>query len=150
MSSAPAKVIFLDVDGVMNNHDTRTDHHVGLVSWLDPKNVAVLNEIVQATGAVVVVSSTWRLTMTFDELRASFVAAGSVAELVGITPDIDARQRDLEIQAWLSAQSAPPSRYVILDDDREMPTQPEKLVKTCPSRGLSADDVPAVLALLAD
>lgn len=50
MLRTPAKVIFLDVDGVMNNHDTRTDHHVGLVSWLDPKNVAVLNEIVQATG----------------------------------------------------------------------------------------------------
>lgn len=88
--------------------------------------------------------------MTFDELRASFVAAGCVAELVGITPDVDARQRDLETQAWLSAQPAPPSRYVILDDDREMPTQPEKLVKTYQSRGLTADDVPAVLALLAD
>lgn len=149
-SKAPRKIIFLDIDGVMNSHDTRTDHELGLVSWLDARNVAVLNRIVQATGAAVVVSSTWRLTMPFDELRATFAAAGCVADLADVTPDIDARRRDREIQAWLAAQPEPPSRYVILDDDRDMPTLPEKLVKTCPSRGLSPEDVPTVLALLMD
>lgn len=68
MVGAPKKVIFLDIDGVMNSHDMCTDHELGLVSWLDAKNVAILNAIAQATGAAVVVSSTWRLTMPFDEL----------------------------------------------------------------------------------
>ena len=110
MVGALKKVIFLDIDGVMNSHDTCTDHELGLVSWLDAKNVAILNAIAQATGAAVVVSSTWRLTMPFDELCATFVAAGCVAEIVGITPDIDARRRDHEIQAWLAAQPEPPPR----------------------------------------
>lgn len=150
VARASKKVIFLDIDGVMNSHDTCTDHELGLVSWLDARNIAILNEIAQATGAVVVVSSTWRLTMPFAELCATFAAAGCVAEVLDVTPDIDARQRDLEIQAWLVAKAEPPSRYVILDDDRDMPALPEKLVKTCPSRGLSRGDISAVLALLGD
>ena len=65
------KVIFLDIDGVMNSFSTRPQDPRGLVDFLDPANVAVLNAVVEASGAVVVVTSTWRLTMPFAELRAT-------------------------------------------------------------------------------
>lgn len=45
------KVIFLDVDGVMNSIHNE---------WLDLKCVDNLNLIVEATGAKVVISSSWR------------------------------------------------------------------------------------------
>ena len=146
----PRKIIFLDIDGVMNSVTTRPQHSRGLVDFLDPRNVSVLNAIVEATGAVVVVSSTWRLSTTFAALKASFAAAGCVAEILDVTPDIDGRQRVLEVAAWLERQATPPSRFVVLDDDHDMPAFPDKLVRTSKQHGLSPRDLPAVLAILAD
>lgn len=144
----PRKVIFLDIDGVMNNLGTPGDR--GLASWLDPANVAVLNQIVQATGAAVVLSSSWRRSMPLADLRMAFARAGCAAEIVGITPDLDGPRRGREIAAWLAAQAEPPARYVALDDQFDMPELPGKLVKTSQVEGLTAREVPRILALLAD
>jgi hypothetical protein len=145
-----AKLIFLDIDGVMNNLGTSTDHRRGFAAWLDPDNVAVLNQIIAATGARVVVSSSWRLGVSFAELCEGFAAAGCIAEIVGVTPDIDGPRRGREIEAWLAAQPEQPARYVILDDDFDMPELPGKLVKTSRINGLCTRELPQVLALLAD
>nr|WP_263429393.1 HAD domain-containing protein [Nannocystis pusilla] len=147
----PPKVIFLDIDGVMNNLGTRAEpQRSGVVAWLDPDNVAVLNQIVRATGAVVVVSSSWRLTVPLSELRASFAAAGCEAQVVGITPDVDGPRRGREIRAWLDAQTEPPTRYVAIDDQFDMPELPGRLVKTCRVNGLTTRELPQVLEQLAD
>jgi hypothetical protein len=145
----PPPVIFLDIDGVMNNISTRTEPERGIVSWLDPDNVAVLNQIVRATGAVIVVSSSWRLTLPLSELRAGFAAAGCEAQVVGITPNVDGPHRGREIRAWLDAQPDPPTRYVAIDDQFDMPELPGRLVKTCRYSGLTANEVPQVLERLA-
>ncbi|MEZ4448238.1 MAG: HAD domain-containing protein [Nannocystaceae bacterium] len=144
----PQKVIFLDVDGVMNHHDTITDAERGFVSWLDPKNVAVLNEVVRATGAVVVISSGWRWSMPFGELRAAFAEAGCVAEVIDVTPDIDGHRRGREILAWIAAQAEAPACYLALDDEHEMPELGGRALKIDPSEGLSLTVLPRVLALL--
>lgn len=150
MVSVPRKVIFLDIDGVMNNLGTRPPRRRGLSSWLDPAHVALLNEVVRATGAVVVLSSSWRLSMPLAALRAAFAEAGCVAELVDVTPDLDSARRGREIAAWLAAQSDPPARYAILDDTFDMPELPGKLVKTSRVEGLTRRELPGLLALLAD
>ncbi len=144
------KVIFLDIDGVMNGLESRPDHRLGFVGFLEPENVAVLNHIVEVTGAVIVVSSTWRLSMPWDEMRAAFRAAGCEAELIDRTPDLDARDRQREIKAWLAAQAEPPTRYVVIDDSFLMPDLPGALVRTSKLCGLTEHDVPAVLRRLAD
>jgi hypothetical protein len=146
----PRKVIFLDIDGVMNNLGTKPARRRGLESWLDPVHVALLNDVVRATGAVVVLSSSWRLTMPLDALQAAFAEAGCVAELVDVTPDLDPPRRGREIAAWLAAQRDPPARYAILDDTFDMPELPGKLVKTSRIEGLSRREIPPLLALLAD
>ena len=146
----PRKVIFLDIDGVMNSVSLRVQDPRGLVDFLEPGCVATLNTIVAATGAVVIISSTWRLTTPFPELLASFAAAGCTAQIVDITPDIDARQRHLEVAAWLAQQAEPPHRFVVIDDDFDMPDFPDRLVRTRKHFGLGARELPAVLQLLAD
>ncbi|PCC67738.1 hypothetical protein SAMN02745121_02374 [Nannocystis exedens] len=145
----PRKVIFLDIDGVMNDLGTKSARS-GLAGWLDPDHVAVLNEVVRATGAVVVLSSSWRLAMPLDALRLAFAEAGCVAELLDVTPDLDRARRGREIAAWLAVQPEPPVRYAILDDSFDMPELPGKLVKTSREVGLTAREVPRLLALLAD
>jgi len=149
LSPVPRKIIFLDIDGVMNSVNTRPPDPRGLVDFLDPRNVSVLNAIVQATGAVVVVSSSWRLSMSFAALQASFAAAGCVAELIDVTPEIDGRRRVLEVVAWLERQAEPPAQFVVLDDEFDMPAFPQRLVRTSKQYGLSPRDLPAVLAILA-
>ncbi|MCY1059430.1 HAD domain-containing protein [Nannocystis sp. SCPEA4] len=145
----PRKVIFLDIDGVMNSLAGKAGQR-GLSSWLDPVHVALLNDVVRATGAVVVVSSSWRRSMPLDALRLAFAEAGCVAEVVDVTPDLDPGRRGREIAAWLAAQREPPTRYAILDDTFDMPELPGKLVKTSRVEGLTAREVPRLLALLAD
>lgn len=142
------KVIFLDIDGVMNSVTTPFGDRRRLSTFLDPSNVAVLNQIVRATGAVVVVTSTWRLTMSIEQLRGHFEDAGCVAEIVDVTPDLDAYRRDREVRAWLAAQREPPRRWVILDDDPELDASPDTLVRIDQLVGLSARELPRVLELL--
>lgn len=142
------KVIFLDIDGVMNSVTTPFGDRRRLSTFLDPSNVAVLNQIVRATGAVVVVTSTWRLTMSIEQLRGHFEEAGCVAEIVDVTPDLDAYRRDREVRAWLAAQREPPRRWVILDDDPELDASPDTLVRIDQLVGLSARELPRVLELL--
>ncbi len=54
------KVIFLDVDGVLNSTPSGPDFEPGLVVWL--------NRLVDLSGAGVVVSSSWRLEYPLDRL----------------------------------------------------------------------------------
>ena len=52
------KVIFLDVDGVLNCHSTKDK--CGDYIGIDDKKVALLKEIVDATGAIIILVSSWK------------------------------------------------------------------------------------------
>ena len=56
------KIIFLDVDGVLNYDDC--PYHVGAYYGVDPAKVKLLKQIVDATGAKIILSSTWRHEIT--------------------------------------------------------------------------------------
>jgi hypothetical protein len=110
------RVIFLDVDGVLN-------HAEAFRLWedrfgrdvLDHGCVRRLVELARDTGAEVVISSTWRLME--DAHRIISVALWTHGiELVGQTPDLWSTDRADEIRAWL-ADNPDVSRYVVLDDD---------------------------------
>ncbi len=51
------RVIFLDIDGCLNDHKF---NKAAQSSTLDKDKVEVLNKILRATGAVIVLSSAWR------------------------------------------------------------------------------------------
>lgn len=59
------KVVFLDVDGVIciNDPDFRSFH---------PGRVSLLDEIIEALDAVIVITSSWRIKFTLVELKEFF------------------------------------------------------------------------------
>ena len=52
------KVIFLDIDGVLNSLDCKEKIEGYL--FVEDKKIALLKELIDATGAKIVLSSTWR------------------------------------------------------------------------------------------
>jgi len=136
------RVIFLDIDGVLapiRQWDRYGD--------LDPACIQVLNEIVAAGDADVVVSSTWRHGKTVAELQVMLGAEGFKGCVVDKTPsDIDGGSRGDEIAAWLAAHAV--SGYVIIDDHAGMGALHPHLVQTQPAHGLQPDDAPRAVAVL--
>jgi hypothetical protein len=108
-----SKIVFLDFDGVMNSGNPD--------KWveIDPYHVQFLNKITDATGASIVLTSSWRFFGAIDDL---LLNAGVTAPIVGKIPDSTNRGRDghyaftrgAEIQTWISKNNV--SQFVILDD----------------------------------
>lgn len=108
------KVLFLDVDGVLNCAPN---------GGLDGEKLDRLANICQLTGAVVVISSSWRkYGDQLQRLLSSLVRRR--IEVRGSTPITDRQERGLwvsnsreqEIQSWLSDHPEV-TAFVILDDD---------------------------------
>lgn len=150
------KIIFLDFDGVLNswawqeaNKDLLKSEGLLYRQHLDRDAVARLNRIVAATGAVVVISSTWRRLYKLVELREILANHGFSGIVLDVTPHMG-RRRGEDIAEWLA--SAPQARavsgFVILDDDSDMEHLTHKLVQTSYETGLQDGDVEAAIAQL--
>ena len=118
------KIIFLDIDGVLNSIDyfAQTKDCKGYTE-IKPEKVKLLKEIIDRTGAQIVLSSTWRdlaqrenepehpmYTYLTDTLKEYGM------EIVDHTPYIG-QDRPKEIKAWLDNQQDMTIRFVSLDDD---------------------------------
>lgn len=145
------KVIFLDVDGVLNNgkhwfqcrlSDERIDN-----SRICPLAVERLRRLVAQTGARVVLSSAWRLSAEHREAVRRVLAEIGI-RFYGITPDFSFRPRGHEIGQWLREHPEVTS-YVILDDNDDMDTVQDRLVQTDFNTGLLDEHVERATALLA-
>lgn len=116
------KVIFLDIDGILNTHTTagKPQAFVDDVGFnrFDPDAVKCLNKITDATAAKIVISSTWRIgcikNNTVNALYQHLSNEGVTGEAIGTTPVLDG-VRNKEVDAWLDKNSC--EEYVILDDD---------------------------------
>lgn len=122
------KIIFLDIDGVLNNDDT-TDKIDGFTG-LHPPLIANFNKIIEAhPDAKIVISSTWRKCLpflkaytNFEELKALLAARGLKGEIIDHTPiKMSYLSRGAEIKMWLDdrAKELGVDQYVALDDDTE-------------------------------
>lgn len=115
-----SKIIFLDVDGVLNSGEW-IDKNPKLPSRerIDPAAVARVNNLIAKTGAKIVISSSWRtgflgLANGFSFLTEFFGKFG-ITQIVGMTPSFLGKPRREEIIAWLKEH--PVASFVILDDD---------------------------------
>jgi len=118
------KVIFLDIDGVLNgtqslNDPTTTNIEFNSIDWwsyyIDESKVKRLNRIIKETDGVVVLSTSWRLQLTQGFITQVLEAKGFEGFIIGSVPDLS-MHRSNEIQAWLNYANSITS-YVILDDD---------------------------------
>ena len=157
------KVIFLDIDGVLNSKKYITsmkDLWDDPKYQMDPLAVARLNRITDTTGADIVVSSTWRLAFThhLDKLQDCMASYGITGRVIGMTPDLVAMDYNLymakptrggEIDQWLFDNTNPMAKdYVIVLDDETVDGWRHVHVKTNFDDGLQDSHVDQAIALL--
>ena len=117
------KIIFLDFDGVM---DTARYELILRISGrpsvdaygtiFDPECVWNLKQIIDKTGAKIVVSSSWKDLLSFEVLLDMWEKRGLPGEVIGTTPyTLKCRNRGDEIDLWLK-ECPEECQYVILDD----------------------------------
>lgn len=139
------KILFLDIDGVLNS-ETLYDRGGDSLYALDHVAIARVKAAVTATGAEIVLSSTWRLLpQAIDTLR----AAGLV--IADVTPSLRTNHRGEEIHAWLQAHSGEVAQFAILDDDADAGDGfglAPRFVQTTWRHGMLDDHRDAVIALL--
>jgi len=141
------RVLFLDVDGVLNRTGFQPDESLGLRSWIEPELAERLCDVLRATRAQVVMSSDWRLERELDALRDELRAAGIDAALIGATPELAGQPRWREIEAWMVEHQVDREAVVIVDDGHDMGKLTERFVRTSPLNGLDEQAARAVVAL---
>ncbi len=126
------KIIFLDIDGVLNSYETMPKGERGGIIGIHAPLVRRFLNLLEATGAKVVLSSTWRKS---DDWLEVMEANGLPKDIfVGRTGSLYRKNleglyrgselRGEEIDAWL-AQHPETTRYAIIDDDSDfLPHQP--------------------------
>lgn len=113
------KVIFLDIDGVLND---QTRLHL-MDTEIDKTRVARLAEIVKATGAMIVLSSSWRvLPDELDDMdkwvwRQLVDALHEYGMSIHDRTPVIGMDRPLEIRTWLDQHKGQIEAFVSLDDD---------------------------------
>jgi hypothetical protein len=156
------RIIFLDVDGVLNN--TLTEH---FVHWetaddvpkgqgfygMDPTLVKNFQTLVEKSGAEVVLSSTWRkrpfgLGKTERVARRQGYAG---PRWIDVTPEhsLKGHERGHQIQDWLDANIKKDEQveFIIIDDTPDMAHLYPRLVHTDAYEGLTEAKVTEALKL---
>jgi hypothetical protein len=103
------KVIFLDIDGVLNSDDTPNPRKFPYI--VDPVLLARFRKLVRDTAAHVVLSSTWRVDPV-GLLAAKYYDV----PFDDVCPDMPNAPRCEEMQVWLR-NHYDATRYAVLDDD---------------------------------
>jgi hypothetical protein len=121
------KIIFLDIDGVLNNYDTLGE---GLGCW-EPSLVKILKKIIKETDAEIVLSSTWRRIERYRNI----IKNDMKINFIDKTPTMW-EKRGIEIQSWLNDNPGV-EKFIILDDDSDMVHLMSHLLQTDGEFGLT-------------
>lgn len=119
------KIIFLDIDGVLNVIPQGHDKYGGIFHKHFEDN---LKYLIENTNAKIVISSSWRGN-GIEELREMWKFRNLAGEIIGVTPYMDNRNRSDEIQYWID-NNQPIENYVIIDDDNVSHMHKNNFIKT--------------------
>jgi hypothetical protein len=146
------KIVLLDIDGVLNDNTLDPEAES---STLRPAAVQRLREILRATGAKLVLTSSWRYLITAGAmtvegfeylLRTHGVPKGS---LVGHTPrDEELPGRGAQIRRWLEAHGAVAAWTALDDDPLALGEDSWRQVRTQRGVGLTDADVRQAIEVL--
>lgn len=125
------KVLFLDIDGVVNCKTTSNDR--GGFFGIDRYLSFLVGNMVDDLDLKVVLSSSWRKSREgVEQIK------NQVCDIMDVTPDIGTIRGD-EIQAWLDKHPET-EMYCILDDDTDMlETQLPNFFKTSWETGVTPE-----------
>ena len=152
------KIIFLDIDGVLNNDrflKRLHRQHVDLSSdkvlygsmMLDKYAVKRLLAITDTTDAKIVISSSWREVFSLDEIREMLAlklkdlnVTKSSLEIIDRTPfafEFKLTTRRNQIVGWLSDnQNEDIEKFIILEDCETMYELEDRTIRTSFATGL--------------
>ena len=162
-----SKVIFLDIDGVLNSNFWNNSHSVEISEgrYVDEDKVLLLAKLVKETDAHIIMHSGWRFW--FDEdLKPTRKEAGYLVNMfekydlriAGVTPDLTTEEirrtkkfskvKAEEILAWLEAHPET-DRWLVIDDlDLHNEAIELRQVRTVAETGLTESDVKKAIELL--
>lgn len=118
------KIIFLDIDGVLNSKAYERTLDYCSIANIDESRIPLLKQIVDTTGAKIVLSTSWRKHWDKDVSKCSEDGKliNDCLERYGLyvydkTPFIDDRTKKYDdIKSWLSEHNDV-EQFVILDDE---------------------------------
>ena len=166
------KVIFLDIDGVLNSDAYAVRYHKEVLKekgyhiFVDPNAVNRVKRICDETGAKIILSSSWRmfdLKNTLKDLNLYRDLKPIIDYIIGITPRLNCDRRGTEInyviprvdgcvEKGLIAEQYKGEKidfYIIIDDDDDMVGfQHDLLIRTDYMVGLTDDDMDKAIDLL--
>ena len=164
------KIIFPDIDGVLNTErhyeycykkGTAPDEKFGYP--FDPVAVANLKKIIDETGAVIVISSSWKF-WGLSTMIGMWKMRNLPGKVISVTPQAMSDEillnadltemgilplKGSEINGWLSEHKRSVAQYAILDDvDDMLPNQESHFVQINPIVGITEQDADAVITIL--
>jgi hypothetical protein len=159
------KLLFLDIDGVLNSicfyiyrnkcttYDEKYKHFFGKgIPFKDIKNEFYTDEIDERAlnllswllkkfdDLKIVISSSWKKRGE-DIVGHLLKEKYGLDRIIGVTPYCDSRYRGDEIKEWLDNADIEIETFVIVDDDSDMEPFKDRLVKTNNVYGLTGMDV---------
>ena len=125
------KVIFLDIDGVLNSFSGLVKRGGQGLIGVFHEHEEILDWVLRLTGAKIVISSSWRKGKTLKEFQFKTFTYRSICKaVIDMTPSLGTGIRGDEIKLWLDKSGYSVEEFVILDDDSDMSSLMDHLVKT--------------------
>jgi hypothetical protein len=147
-------LILLDIDGVM----------IPAASWkpvliLDDdfpqfsiKAVSNLNQILNETGASIVLTTSHKSRFSLAEWGSIFKTRGIDVKIQKLDDNIDNLDRKGEVLNWIDKNRNYEEEYIIIDDDKTLNDLPaeikERLVLTKPLIGINQEDAASAIYML--
>ena len=166
------KIIFLDFDGVLNTEHYQNLLHLQGKPWqdeygafFDPNAVGQLKKIIDATGADIVVESSWKY-LGLDAMKELWKVRNLPGRIIDITPSTISDDyllstdlenihlsilhcKGIEIASWLSKFKPQDIRYIIIDDEYViLDSQLPHFILTNPYEGITEEQANKAISIL--
>lgn len=147
------KIVFLDIDGVVSPLGGAFSH-----SLFEPSRMLRIKRILDSTGAIIVLSSSWR-TSQFgrDEVNKQLRLHG-MEPFADVTPELPSASRAVEILTWIdkAATRIKVLNFVAIDDIHLAAGAPNRdffakhAIHTKSSEGITDEQVQQAIQMLQD
>jgi HAD domain in Swiss Army Knife RNA repair proteins len=128
-------ILFLDIDGVLNSQSwyrRRPERPWCDKHEIDPEAFFLLRAVVAMTGCEIVISSSWRIGRSLEELRALLPSLPIIDKTPVMTTG---HTRGAEVDQWLKAHPEV-TAFACIDDDGDL-YEHQNLVRTDWNIGLT-------------